>query len=65
MLSPLKTSSAQPPPPPVIVKRRRKSGKGQGESSREASAGMSILLNDAGLIVLNQLTVHLIYLRVK
>jgi len=37
MLSPPKTSSAQPPPP-VIVKRRRKSGKGQGESSREASA---------------------------
>ncbi|PLW50688.1 hypothetical protein PCASD_00719 [Puccinia coronata f. sp. avenae] len=38
MLSPPKTSLAPPPPPPVIVKRRRKSGKGQGESSREASA---------------------------
>lgn len=30
-----------PPTQPVSVKRRRKSGKGQGESSREASAGPS------------------------
>ncbi|KAI9622221.1 hypothetical protein H4Q26_015257 [Puccinia striiformis f. sp. tritici PST-130] len=35
--SPPKTTPAQAPAP-AIVKRRRKSGKGQGESSREASA---------------------------
>ncbi|KAH9818758.1 choline-phosphate cytidylyltransferase [Melampsora americana] len=41
-------SPSRPPvplPQPAIVKRRRKSGKGQGESSREASAGKSIHLS--------------------
>ncbi|KAA1069751.1 hypothetical protein PGT21_030838 [Puccinia graminis f. sp. tritici] len=43
---PKSTSSSAPVPPPVIVKRRRKSGKGQGESSREASADNDPMADD-------------------